>query len=622
MARRQTTEIPWERVEKLYELGDPAFVDELRQLTDAERLGKFALAWHKDKEPAARHLLLEYLRRPLNAYRHEALVKRLFKRAEKAGDDEVMAHFLVLLDRSVRRTPREVTRTRSRRLKTRDAARDLAARWRKEGYEGVTQYQTGKTFMVQGWLTETAFLMAPDSTMPRPRKTDLKKPQPIDPKQRAKLEGRRLFSPHTRHYLRRRAWRYFRTLGKEHPERYVPAVSVALKLYEDTDASSGLALMDNWGLMHALFHHSPMLVAKATGWRLAPEQTLANLAPAPMFEELWTADPQALLRLLREARCRPVRRWTIFMLRRDHGAILRALPLETVFDLLGHEDGEVADLAAEVLRDRPEVKTLPVERWLRLIESANPQALEVVCELMTAHLKPEQLTLAQVVQLAAARPLPVARLGLAWLQGRTFQTEEECRALLGLAEAQAEPLRPAVVGWVRQVLSASPYFRPEWVLEYFDSPHPDVRAEGWRWLHDEPRARDDVGLWQRLFESPYDDVRLLLIAELEDRVAQGGEVRAEAGPLDPELLRLLWATVLLNIHRGGRSKPVVLRQMQRRLERKPDEAPALLPLLAVALRSVRGPEWRAGLATVVQLAERHPDLGPVIRKGFPELELA
>jgi hypothetical protein len=149
MAKRQTVEGSWERAEKLYELGDPAFVDELRQITDAERLGKFALKWHKDKDPAARHLLLEYLKRPLNAYRHEALVKRLFKHAEKAGDDEVLAYFLVLFDRSVRRAPREVTRTRSRRLKTRDAARDLAARWRKEGYQGVTQYQAGKTFMVQ-----------------------------------------------------------------------------------------------------------------------------------------------------------------------------------------------------------------------------------------------------------------------------------------------------------------------------------------------------------------------------------------------------------------------------------------------------------------------------------------
>src|SRR5262245_4519590 len=113
MAKSKPTEGSWERAETLYEGGDPAFGDEIRRITDAERLGKFTLTWYKDQEPAARRLLLAYLRRPLNAYRHEPLVKRLFKRAEGAGDDEVMAHFLVLLDRSVRRKAKEVRRHRT-----------------------------------------------------------------------------------------------------------------------------------------------------------------------------------------------------------------------------------------------------------------------------------------------------------------------------------------------------------------------------------------------------------------------------------------------------------------------------------------------------------------------------
>ena len=40
------------------------------------------------------------------------------------------------------------------------------------------------------------------------------------------------------------------------------------------------------------------------------------------------------------------------------------------------------------------------------------------------------------------------------------------------------------------------------------------------WLQDEARARDDVTLWRRLLESPYDDVRLWLVADLENRVAR------------------------------------------------------------------------------------------------------
>ncbi len=73
----------WLLIEELFERGDPAFVDALRQFDDAEVLGSFASRWFADRRPEARNLLFAYLDRPLNAFRHEALVKRLFKLAEK-----------------------------------------------------------------------------------------------------------------------------------------------------------------------------------------------------------------------------------------------------------------------------------------------------------------------------------------------------------------------------------------------------------------------------------------------------------------------------------------------------------------------------------------------------------
>src|SRR5262245_27103134 len=93
----------WLVIEELLERGDPAFVDSLRACEDGQRLAAFAAGWHSYRRPAARRFLLEYLLRPLNAFHHEGLVKRLFKIAEKAGDDEALAHFLVLFDRSIRR---------------------------------------------------------------------------------------------------------------------------------------------------------------------------------------------------------------------------------------------------------------------------------------------------------------------------------------------------------------------------------------------------------------------------------------------------------------------------------------------------------------------------------------
>ncbi|WP_202802894.1 hypothetical protein, partial [Singulisphaera acidiphila] len=77
---------------------------------------------------------------------------------------------------------------------------------------------------------------------------------------------------------------------------------------------------------------------------------------------------------------------------------------------------------------------------------------------------------------------------------------------------------------------------------------------------------DDVAIWQRLLESPYDDIRLALVAALDERTRQGDAVHLKPGRLDPDLLRLLWASVLLNIHRGHRAKPQVVRQLFRQAE--------------------------------------------------------
>ena len=125
----------WLVLEEMLERGDPAFVDALRAFHDADALAGFAARWYGDKRAASRRLLLEYLDRPLNAYRHEVLVKRLFKAAEAAGDDEAMARFLVLFDRSIRREVSRRTHFESRTSKSRAEAEALIGRWKSLGPE-------------------------------------------------------------------------------------------------------------------------------------------------------------------------------------------------------------------------------------------------------------------------------------------------------------------------------------------------------------------------------------------------------------------------------------------------------------------------------------------------------
>ena len=185
---------------------------------------------------------------------------------------------------------------------------------------------------------------------------------------------------------------------------------------------------------------------------------------------------------------------------------------------------------------------------------------------MQRHLKGARLTLEQVVRLAAARPLPVARLGMEWLRSRVPKDDVESQLLLTLTEAQCDPLRGQIIALVSERLLATARFQPGWVLECLDSRHAEVRNHGMTWFRSEPRARDDVTLWRRLAESPFDDVRIFLIAELETRVAGRDLDRIASLGLDVETVRLLWASVLLNVHRGSRAKPAVIRQIVARCE--------------------------------------------------------
>lgn len=632
---------------------DPAFVDRLRRVSDADALAGFAPRWYADLSPEARRLLFDYLDRPLNAYRHEGLVKRLFKLAEAAGDDAVMARFLVAFDRSIRRVQRDGQRGRQRQVETEGEAKRLAVLWKAEGCSWTGYSRLGRSYLVTGTWREPRLVVPGGTTMPRGRMFPW---TIIDPKTRRRqnvqvadwvfvlllnperysnfndvpddartqLEQRfRLFSIATRHYLRRRAWRYFRRLGRSDPDRYVAAISEALALYCDDDVASGSALLDNWGLIHALFHHCRVLVSRARGWSLASGRSLAELEPAPIFEDLWRAAPRALFDLLLRGQCRPVRQWAARMLLREVDAARSALGVVEVLELLDNDEPAVVEFAAEWLRGAADLASISPERWLAVAMTASPAGIELLTEIMARQIAPEQVSTETATRLAAGRALPLARLGLTWLKARRVFSEDERRGLLALLEAECEPLRPEILAWLLGMVAAGEGASPvDALLEFLDSRHADARAIGLRWFRDDLRARDDVTLWQRLLESPYDDVRLALASELGARLDAAGRSDAHdfRRALDPERVRLLWASVLLNVQRGGRAKPGIVRQVADRLGRRPDEAAILLPMLAVALRSVRAPERRAALTAVVRLVETRPESEPIVRQWLPELQ--
>ncbi len=322
------------------------------------------------------------------------------------------------------------------------------------------------------------------------------------------------------------------------------------------------------------------------------------------------------------ARCHPVRQWAVRMLGRVPAEARAAMSVEELAGLLGHADPEIVSAALDWLREAPDLALVSPERWLAVAESASPESLEMLAEIMARQIAADRVSLANAVRLAACRPLPMARLGLSWLKARAPSPDDDRRSLTLLLEAESEPLRPEILAWLRSAMESSSAFEVGWVLDFLDCRHADARGEGMKWFLGDPRLHDEVMLWQRLLESPHDDVRLPLAADLEERLAKGDGKLDLSLSLDSDRLRLLWASVLLNVRCGSRVKPRVIELVAHRLGHRPEEAALLLPLLGVALRSLRAPERRAALLAVVRLVENRPETIPLVQRSFPELQWA
>ncbi|HLY11464.1 MAG TPA: hypothetical protein VKW04_19325 [Planctomycetota bacterium] len=546
-------------LEEYFASGDPRFRSELFGLNAPKKSGAFAEKWFKDLRPWARAELHDFLldrssRRFMALERADLkpLVKRLFKLAEAAGDHRVMAWFLVSVDRSIRR-------------------------------EEVSHYD---------WPSRS---FVPSLRHDFPGKGDGE-----------------AFTVRTRHYLRRRAWRYFRRLGFRDPTRYVAAALDALVEVAPVDVDSGVHLLDNWGLTHILFHHSPILRRQTNGWFVKDGASLRDLKPAPAFAAAW--DAESIYRLLLKAGARPLRRTARAMLR-ARPALLEKVPFVRVFEMLDHPDDEIRALGLELLGSAAGLESAPLDSWNRLLASPNLDILDAVCTVMAKLVSPQGFSTEQLFAFAAGPVGPVARLGLGWLRQRDLPVPD----LLRLSQVRAPAAATDAVALARERLSAQADFNPEWLLPFLDSGVREVRGAAWTWFSEEKRARHRLDLWAKIVETPYDDIRMAIIGHLERFAEMDTALRVL---LARAPLETVWATVLLNIHRGNRAKRLAAGQIAAAIEREPARAPQFLPLLAIAARSIRAPEFRAGLAALVRAATRRPEIADQVARHFPELTLA
>jgi predicted DNA-binding WGR domain protein len=529
---------------------DERFLDEVLHFDGAKKLATLAKPWFEDARPFARRALLAYVDDGCDRPGHKALVKRVYKLAEGAKDGELIAHFMAAFDRLNRRA------------------------------------------LVKTWAGQA---LQNDPSVPDLLDEDDEHP---------------VFTRRTRRYLARRAYRYFRSMGYRDPAAYRRGVCAALALYRDEHLSTVGRLLSAWGLMHVLYGRSTVLDRRPSGIVLSEGRTLAELEPAPIFPSAWEGAFEDLFDLLHRAQSRPVRAWTLALLRAKYQAELSALPLPRVKPLLlsRHEEAQV--LGVDLLGKLRGLDGVALDEWLALLGAENLEVLAAVCERAEQHVSPSRLTLAQCLELAASPAAPLAELGLNLSKQKKVESEADLGLWLRVAKAPVAAVRAAGARHCRMLLGELPFARSEHVRDLVDAPFVDARAEGLSSLRD--RFGADVSLWLALTESPYPDVRSFVVAH----------ARAFSSEADQGTLQRLFGTVMASVYGAGRDKRRVAREIAERLAEQPAEAPELLPLLSFTLRSVHAAERRLALSVLAQSAVRRPEVRSAVESMFPELRIA
>ncbi|NUP11441.1 MAG: hypothetical protein HOW73_35800 [Polyangiaceae bacterium] len=559
-------------VEELLGEASPRFLDELA-LFSGKKLATIAERWSNDTRPEARRMLLDYVNAGCDRPGHKLLVKRLLSLAEKRQDDELMATFAVAFDR-------------------------MEKRWlvERESWDWSTREMQKERALVGSPLL-VSNVQRDDATV---------------------------FSTRTRHHLCRRAFRYFRQLAYRDATRYELALAPALARYTDEDLAEPSRFLDAWSLVHVLYWGSDVLIRDPRGIRIASGSALSDLTFSPFKAEIWSRSFDTALDLAESAQSRPVARFAVHLLREHHAPRMKRLSFAIAKRLLGAAHEETRAYMVEQLDDVSDLDKVPVTEWLSLIDGGSLETLPTIVRLFRKHVAPKRLSLEECVTLALSPAGAVAELGLAWVKERAGKGigSLERQRLLRLLSARAPLVRKAAADYVAELLSQAPEAKPEEVRELLDAGDADVRARGMSLLDEVPRFSKSPVVWASMAESPHNDVREKLVGELFARATQIPRPVHPDGPkLDEGALARLWSTTLLSIHRGGRAKPKALLAMAQTLVEHPARAEDIVPLLRIALRSVRPSERRAALGAVTRAAQASADVRAALSRHLPELDL-
>jgi hypothetical protein len=552
-------------IDEYFAAGDPRFVDEVLHFAGIAKLASLASPWFVDARPFARTALLTYIDDGCDRPMHKALVKRLFRLAESSGDDEVMAHFMVAFDRLARRFLAQVD-----------------TRW-----NPVTRIPEP----IQG--------LRRDPSVPGRLRVDAN----------GKPRSSARFTRVTRHYLARRAFRYFRHLGHRDIARYGIAVRNALVLYRDEHLETAAQLLDAWGLMHVLYGYSPVIEKCPRGLKLKSGRAFSELTPAPYFANAWEGVFAELFATLLRAGSAAVRAWTTHVLRTNYSTEWRLLDFGHVKLLLESPHADLQALGVACFANTKGLASLSVAEWMNLLSLEAVDVLDAVCNAVRVHVNPARVTLAQCTRLGLAKAASVAHLGFTWTREKPVRDEADLREVLRLCLAPVRDVRRDASDWCATLLGSLPCATSLHVRDLCDATLAEARAAGVKCLATIERFKRDLSLWFALTESPHDDVRTFILSHVTNW-------KNEA---TPSTLAHVWASALLAIHRGGVAKQRVPRDLAERMASYPNEAETLLPILGFALRSVRPNERAAALGSLARVATKNARVRELAKKHLPEV---
>ena len=169
-----------------------------------------------------------------------------------------------------------------------------------------------------------------------------------------KPDSNKAYSDQTREYLRRRVWKTLEKLGKEsNPDYAKMAVGVLLQ-YSDSDGIQSFypyAFAYYLTFNHILYENSPRYrLWYGKSWRWKQDYQPRNAEPTvreEAFPQLWEKQPEALLKLLVESKCKPVHIFAVKALQACH-KFLASINIDTIIQLVNKPYEVTAQLGFEL----------------------------------------------------------------------------------------------------------------------------------------------------------------------------------------------------------------------------------------------------------------------------------